>query len=236
MRRRSFLGAMLGLALPATADAREALVEPTLHVTAGGSSAPRVALTLDACTGLTDYRILDALIEHRIRATIFATGRWLDHNETAFAQMRKHDSLFRIENHGAHHVPAVLGSEPVYGIAPAGTIAAVEAEVRGGNDAIVARGAPAPAWYRDATAEYSPAAMVAIEKLGYRIAGFSLNADQGASLPTEAVIERLSAARDGDVIIGHINQPTRPSGAGIAIGAALLKARGFSFVWLDDAA
>ena len=41
-------------------------------------------------------------------------------------------------------------------------------------------------------------------------------------------------ARDGDVIIGHINQPKRSSGAGLTAGILALKTKGFTFVRLDD--
>nr|WP_295785658.1 hypothetical protein [Rhodoferax sp.] len=37
-------------------------------------------------------------------------------------------------------------------------------------------------WYRVAAAEYDPQAIEEINKLGYKIAGFSLNADDGANL------------------------------------------------------
>jgi hypothetical protein len=51
---------------------------------------------------------------------------------------------------------------------------------------------------------------------------------------TDIAAERISAAKSGDIIISHINQPTRPAGAGVAEGLLALKARGFSFVHLDD--
>ena len=53
---------------------------------------------------------------------------------------------------------------------------------------------------------------------GFGIAGYSLNADAGASLPAHSVAHRIAGAISGDVIVAHINQPTRPSGAGVAAG------------------
>ena len=44
----------------------------------------------------------------------------------------------------------------------------------------------------------------------------------------------VAAAKDGDVIIAHINQPSRPAGAGVVQGILKLKENGFSFVRLDD--
>src|SRR6185437_9695676 len=153
-------------------------------------------------------------------------GRRLAKNAETLKLLLAHPELFQLENHGAMHVPAVLGAEKLYGIAPAGTLAAVSAEVEGGAKAMAACGIAKPGWYRDATALYSPDALKLIRQMGYRIGGFSLNADFGASLPADKVHERFLTAEDGDVIIGHVNQPKRSSGAGIASGAIALKAKG----------
>jgi len=154
----SLLSAALLCAGPAVAS-QPGLVEPALHVAPGGAAGPRVALTFDACMGRTDMRILSTLIEHRMPATVFVTGRWLKHNKEAFAQMQAHPDLFEIENHGAMHVPAVDRPAKVYGIAAAGSPAAVEAEVKGGAVAIRAAGGADPRWFRGSTARYSPSAI-----------------------------------------------------------------------------
>jgi len=245
MRRRLFLAAALAatpLPAPAFATAHKnhplppGLFQPGLRIAPGGTTGPRVALTLDACMGECDHRILDTLVGEGIKATIFVTGRWLAHNAAAVATLKTHPQLFQLENHGAMHVPAVTGTELLYGIRPAGSLPAITSEIDGGAAAMAALGLPRPKWYRDATALYSGDALPHIRRLGYRIAGFSLNGDFGASLPAEKVHQRLLAARDGDVIICHINQPHRPSGAGVASGLVALKQEGFSFVRLDDAA
>jgi len=240
MRRRSLLAAVALATLPLPRPAlaamrRDGLIQPELGIMPGGAGAPHVALTLDACMGEADWRILDALVGNRIPATLFVTGRWLAHNAAALKVLLAHPELFQLENHGARHVPAITGAERLYGIAPAGTLAAVQAEVDGGAAAMAAAGIGKPTWYRDATALYSGDALLRIRQMGYRIAGFSLNADFGASLPADKVKGRLLTARDGDVIIGHVNQPRRSSGAGIAAGVVALKARGFAFVRLKDA-
>ena len=243
MRRCTLLALIAALPLPLPALARtrsDGLIEPELRIAPGDGASPRVALTLDACMGEVDLRILDALVANAIPATLFVTARWLAKNDAAVAVLKQHPDLFQLENHGAMHVPCVTGtmgtSKALYGIAPAGTLEAVAAEVAGGAKGMAAAGLNKPGWFRDATALYSADALALIRKLGYRIAGFSLNADFGASLPAEKVVERLLTAKDGDVIIGHINQPKRSSGAGIAAGIVQLKQRGFTFVRLADVA
>ena len=61
-------------------------------------------------------------------------------------------------------------------------------------------------------------------------------ADLGASLPAHAVEARIAAASNGDVVLAHINQPHRPSGAGVVAGVLALQRRGARFVQLDQTA
>jgi peptidoglycan/xylan/chitin deacetylase (PgdA/CDA1 family) len=129
----------------------------------------------------------------------------------------------------------VLGSAPVYGLKVAGTLAAIRAEVLDGADAIERATGRRPLWYRGAAGLYSPEAIPAIEALGFRVAGYSLNSDEGASLPAASVARRIAAAHDGDVLEGHINQPRRASGAGIATGLTALHDAGARFARLDQA-
>ena len=211
------------------------LVEPRLALSPQAGAGPRVALTFDACSGKTDPRILAALVDNRIPATIFATARWLRHNPDAIAILKAHPDLFEVENHGGQHVPAVDRPALVYGIPAAGSPEAVAKEVNDGAAALVAAGFPKPLWFRGATARYSPSAMAEIGTLGFRVAGYSLNGDDGALAPAATAQKRLATARDGAVIIAHINQPTRPAGTGIAAGILALKTRGVTFVRLMDA-
>ncbi|MCX8281360.1 polysaccharide deacetylase family protein [Phyllobacterium sp. 0TCS1.6C] len=213
---------------------RPHFVEPQLYVHQGGPDAPQLALTLDACSGQTDQRILDMLVANRIQATIFVTGRWLKRNPVAVATLLAHPDLFELENHGLAHVPAIDDQPTMFGLKTAGSLAAIQGEIDGGANAMQRAALPRPHWYRDATARYSTDAVALIHGLGYRLAGYSLNADMGASLLAGQVERRLEKARDGDVIIAHINQPTRAAGEGVVKGILALKARGFRFVRLED--
>ena len=210
------------------------IVEPQLHIARGGATSPQVALTLDACMGRTDHRILDMLVQNRIPATIFVTGRWIKQNPAAMAVLKANADLFDIENHGAMHIPAITNVPRMYGIKTAGSLEAVNREIDGGATAIIDAGGAKPVWYRDATARYSTDAIRLATRLGYKIGGYSLNGDQGASLLASTVERRIAAARDGDVIISHINQPTRSAGEGVVKGVLALKAKGMKFVRLKD--
>lgn len=197
--------------------------------------APRtVAVTLDGSSNNADPRILDVLINERIPVTLFVTGIWLENNPDVVKTLLAHPDLFQLENHGYYHIPPVIGTKRIYGLMPAGTMERVAEEVSKGHAAFIAAGAPAPTWYRGATALYSPEVIPMIEGMGYKIAGFSLNADYGASAAANVAKNLVAGAKDGDVIIAHINQPTRSSGAGIAAGLLKLKAQGVRFVLLKN--
>ncbi|MGV8856026.1 MAG: polysaccharide deacetylase family protein [Devosia sp.] len=231
---RRILGIVLAVLLGTMPAHAGDLLEPALTLPGAHTSPPRIAVTLDACMGDIDHRILDVLITQAIPTTIFATERWLRHNPATVAVLASHPELFDIEDHGRNHVPAVTGSEKPYGITPAGTLAAVDDEVLGGAQAITAAFGRQPTWFRGATALYTPDALAEIARLGYRVAGFSLNADFGASASAKTAASRIGSARDGDVIIAHINQPGRAAGAGIARGLLALKARGVQFIQLSQ--
>jgi peptidoglycan/xylan/chitin deacetylase (PgdA/CDA1 family) len=220
---------ILAAATPALGSS---LVEPRLTIHPAGRQQPHVALTLDACSGRTDMRIFDALVENHIPATIFVTARWLQHNAPALQLLLNHPDLFQIENHGARHLPAIDHPMKVFGLAAAGSPQAVNAEITGGAAAIRAATGQSPRWYRGATGKYSASALDLIARSGETVAGYSLIADDGARLSRSGVLHRLSKVMDGDVIIAHVNHPEKPAGLGLAQGILTLKSRGFVFVKL----
>ena len=223
--------AVAGSSLPAAATDRPIEIHQRL-VTRNGEKA--VALTLDACGGGFDADLIATLVEFRVPATIFATRKWIDRHPDGMALLNAHPDLFMIEDHGAAHVPAVIGANKrVYGLRGEPDIAHLNAEVEGGARAIEATGAPRPAWYRGATALYDLAAVGAIEAMGYRIAGFSINADAGATLSRRAIVARLQRVKPGDIIIAHMNKPASESAEALRDALPAMLHRGLRFVTLQ---
>jgi peptidoglycan/xylan/chitin deacetylase (PgdA/CDA1 family) len=211
------------------------LVEPTMHLKpVRDRDGKHVALTLDACTGKADERILRALIDNDIKATLFVTARWLRRNPQAVARIKAHPFLFKVENHGARHVPAIDWPMSVFGLKAAGSPDGVRREVEDGAKAIEVAFGTSPRWYRGAAAVYSPGAEQLIGSLHFKIAGYSLAGDDGATYSRARAAKVIAAAQSGDVILAHLNQPNRPAGAGVVDGLLQLKAKGFVFVTLDD--
>jgi peptidoglycan/xylan/chitin deacetylase (PgdA/CDA1 family) len=229
----TFLVALLPTA--AIAEPRPIEVHQVLAVS-GSADASVAALTLDACDGGFDADLIGFLIKNRIAATIFATKKWLDHNPAAVALLKAHSDLFDIENHGANHVPAVIGrNREVYGITGESDVAHLEREVMRGAAAVSAATGLPPHWYRGAAGEYDPEAIKRIEAMGFKVAGFSLNADDGATLSRRRVMARLKKVKDGDIIIAHLNKPDSDTAEGLIEGLKQLRDRRFRFVKLNEA-
>jgi len=194
-----------------------------------------VAMTLDACGGGFDRDLIQLLIDHRVPATIFATKRWLDHNPSGLALIKAHSDLFEVEDHGARHVPAVIGMDRrVYGILGHPDIAHLQAEVIGGAEAVGKATGVAPRWYRAATAEYDPEALAAIADMGFKVAGFSLNVDDGATLDKEAIVIRMRRIKRGDILIAHMNRPNSDTAEALAEILPSLLEQGYRFVKLGE--
>ncbi len=210
------------------------LLEPELHLSTNPNTTPRVALTFDACSGKTDERILQTLINNHISATIFVTARWIKRNPQAIAELKSNADLFEIENHGARHLPIIDFPIKVFGLEASGSAEAVREEIEGGAKAIEKTFGSKPKWFRGATGLYSVSAENIISEMDYKLAGYSLHGDGGASFSTNRTASTFAAAKDGDVIIAHINQPTKPAGVGVVEGILKLKAAGFKFVKLED--
>ena len=195
----------------------------------------KIALTLDACSGKYDDDLIEFLIRNRIPATIFATKKWLDQNPRGLSIIKSHLDLFDVEDHGEKHIPAVIGAgRKVYGIPGEPDVIHLRREVIEGAHAVEEATGIAPHWYRDATAEYDAQSIKEIGKLGYKIAGFSVNADEGATSKKIAIEKRLEHVKTGDVIIAHMNKPASDTAEGLAVGLAYLLKKGFLFVRLDQ--
>lgn len=236
-RRRLAQVALGALAFPSVSVAaeRDVPVEPHIRLANVPDNQRVVALTFDCCPGSFDTRIASVLVAERIPATIFITWLWMRRNPEGLKLLLAHPDLFTLQNHGELHIPPVLGDRTIFGIRCAGDIATVRKEVADGARAIELASGIAPRWYRAATGFYTPSVIPEIEAMGFAIGGYTYSADEGASLPASRVAARMAAAKSGDVIVAHINQPLRPSGAGVVEGLRMLQRQDATFVRLDQA-
>jgi peptidoglycan/xylan/chitin deacetylase (PgdA/CDA1 family) len=225
--------AVLLASLDSFAQPRAFEIHDRITLNAGPNN--RIALTLDACAGQFDEDLISFLVRNRIPATLFVTKKWLDRNARGLAILKGNLDLFDIEDHGESHIPAVVGAgRRVYGILGEPDMLHLRREVSEGARAIEEATGVRPHWYRGATGEYDQKAADEIRRMDYRIAGFSVNADAGATLSRAAVRDRLRHVKAGDVIIAHMNRPSSDTAEGMADGLIELLRRGLVFVRLDQ--
>lgn len=207
--------------------------EPVMRM-AHDRGPPTIALTFDACSGKADMRIIDTLVAERIPATIFVSGRWLHRNASVMQKLLAHPTLFQIENHGQQHLLASARASSAYGLKPASSPAAVAAEIEAGRNGIKNATGRLPQWYRGAGALYTKTGLQIVAHLGQKLAGYSRAPDGGAQRSSTATYREMMAARDGDVLLLHINHPEKPAGKGVFEAIIALKAGGYRFVRLDS--
>lgn len=209
---------------------------PAATTPAGGSGRPTVALTLDACDGgrgtSYDAGIIALLREKRIPATIFVTSRWMRGNPEALRDLAA-DPLFEIAAHGSRHKPCSVNGNSVYGIKGTASFDELAREVEGNARDIAAATGKRPRWFRSGTAYYDDVAVRVIRDLGLGIAGYSIAGDEGASLPAGKVAAKTLAAKDGDILLYHLNHPRSGTREGLERSLPALLEKGFVFVRLS---
>ncbi len=195
----------------------------------------KIALTLDACSGAYDDELIQFLIRNRIPATLFVTKRWIDSNPVGSKVLKANLDLFQLDNHGENHIPAVIGKgRKVYGIAGVPDLLHLRREVAEGAKAVRNLSGTPAQWFRGATAVYDREAAREIEKMGFKIAGFSINADGGGTLSQRQIIENVRQVKTGDIILAHMNKPRGYTAEGFSVALIDLLKRGFVFVKLNQ--
>jgi peptidoglycan/xylan/chitin deacetylase (PgdA/CDA1 family) len=196
-----------------------------------------IALTFDACGGpggsRYDGELIDFLRRREIPATLFLNSRWIDANPAVFRRLAR-EPLFEIANHGTRHRPLSVTGRSAYGIAGTRNAGEVYDEVAGDQVKLTRLLGAAPRFFRSGTAYYDDVAARIVTDLGLRPVGFSVNGDGGATFTPAEVRETVAHARGGDIVIGHMNQPSGGTAEGVAAAVPRLLTRGHRFVRLSD--
>ncbi len=203
---------------------------------AGKADQPVLALTLDACDGKKgagyDSGIIAFLRERKIPATIFVTSLWIRNNPDALRELAS-DPLFEIAAHGSRHRPCSVNGNSVYGIKGTASFAELVSEVEGNVRDITTATGKRPRWFRAGTAYYDDVAVRVIRDLDLGIAGYSIAGDEGASLPAAKVAAKTLAAKNGDILLYHLNHPRSGTREGLERALPALLEKGFVFVRLS---
>lgn len=201
-----------------------------------------IALTFDACGSSGDgydRELMDYLVRQGIHATLFINSRWIDKNrdiflELAGARTADNELLFEIENHGWKHKPCSVNGRSIYKIAGTGSPEEVVDEIEKNGIKILELTGRKPRFYRSGTAYYDEYAVQIAGILGYKVIGFSVLGDAGATYTAEQVEEALLSCEPGSIVICHFNRPEKETYEGIVRAIPRLKKRGYRFVKLED--
>ncbi len=213
-------------------------MEPEGTLTRAKDKGKVIALTFDACDGRKngcDRALIAWLIENGIPATLFVNARWIDAHRALLLELTG-NPLFEIGNHGVRHRPLSVTGKSAYGIAGTANVGEAFDEVEGNAEKIEALTGRRPLFFRSGTAHYDDVAARLVRAMGYRIAGFAVNGDDGATAPARTVRRNLLSVRGGEVVLCHMNRPGSGTFPGIKQAVPVLKERGFRFVTLSELA
>ena len=196
-----------------------------------------IALTFDACGGPRgsgyDASLIDALRSSGTPATLFLNQRWILAHPDLAAELAA-DPLFELANHGTAHLPLSVRGAAAYGITGTTDPGAVFDEIAGNRRTLTELTGVAPRFFRSGTAHYDDVAVRIAGDVGETVVNFDVNGDAGATFGAREVTAALSSVSAGSIVIGHMNQPTGGTAAGVAAALPRLTADGFRFVRLSE--
>ncbi|MGL5315493.1 MAG: polysaccharide deacetylase family protein [Peptostreptococcaceae bacterium] len=196
-----------------------------------------VALTFDACGGKNgsgyDKELIDYLINENIPATLFVNYRWIEANKDIFLELANNE-LFEIENHGYEHRPLSVADNSIYGINGTNSIDKVIEEIKLNENVIYELTGKKTRYFRSGTAYYDDIAVQIAEDLGYKLIGYSVNGDGGATFAKTEVENIIGKSKEGDIVICHFNQPQKYTYEGIKEALIELKNKGYKFTRLEE--
>lgn len=180
-----------------------AIVLPALGqaqvITSGPASCPGVALTFDLCpvrggSGY-DQRLIDYLIEHRIPATFFMSGRWIArHDEQVKTLLRV--PFFEIGTHGEVHAHLPMHPPDEQ-----------EREILGPVRLLKTKYDRRTSLFRPPYGEFDDETVEVARTLGLRFIMWNVvSGDPDPTLSAEQIERRLTAkTRNGSIIVMHAN-------------------------------
>ena len=168
-------------------------------ITGGAPTCKAVALTFDLCPVLQgtgyDAELIDYLIEHKIPATFFASGRWINRHDAEIKKLLA-VPFFEMGTHGrAHaHLAALDGD-------------AQRTEITGAVDLLKTRYGVAASLFRPPYGEFNDLTVKIVEQLGLQFILWNVvSGDPDPSLPAEKILAHLTAStRGGGMIVFHAN-------------------------------
>lgn len=197
-----------------------------------------MALTFDACGGPHgsgyDEELINFLRAHKIPATLFLTGLWIDAHPDKVKELAA-DPLFEIENHGLTHHPCAVAGETMYGIHGTANVDQAVDEIELNARKIEAITSRKPIYYRSATATTDEACAAIANSLYETIISYDLlSGDAVAGTPASVIKANLvNGAHPGAIVIMHMNHPEWNGAEALKQALPIWQQQGFTFVKLE---
>ena len=206
-----------------------------------------VALTFDLCeAGMEiagyDAGVIDYLRANKVKATLFAGGRWLIHHSERGAQLLA-DPLFEIGTHTWSHANLhmttgrALEDEIGGGVAAfAAASHALSARACVRQSADAARLPAVPKLFRFPFGTCTPEALAEVASEGQiAIQWDVVTGDPDPHIPPEAIARAvLNETKPGSIIIAHANGRGLSTAKALPLFVPQLRARGFEFVTVSE--
>jgi peptidoglycan-N-acetylglucosamine deacetylase len=187
-----------------------------------------LALTFDACPSSThggfEKQIIQTLIDSNISATFFLSGRWVVKHPKETRWLAS-ISLFEIGNHSYSHPHMTeLSRENV-----------VE-ELTKTQKLIIQTSGVTPKLFRPPYVEMNNPLLDIADSLGLRVVMYDLaSGDPDTNITAQALIHyAISAAKNGSIIVMHVNGRGWHTAEALPSIIAGLKRRGFRFVKVGE--
>lgn len=168
-------------------------------IKSGAPNCPGVALTFDLCPvkkgpGI-DTALLDYLIDHRIHATLFLSGKWIATHEEEVGRLLGFE-WFELGTHGDTHAHLPLYDAP-----------AQRAEIWGPVAYLNKRYAHRATFFRPPYGEYNDITVQVVKALGLRFIQWDIESgDPDPHLSTERILDRVTKRlKPGSIIVFHAN-------------------------------
>lgn len=197
-------------------------------VTGFKSSEKAVCFTFDACETVTpayfDKDLLNYIIENKIPATLFLSGRFIERNLEKVKALAKYDFI-EVENHSYSHANfKKLGKEAFIEDLKKNELFITEVLGR------------KPKFYRFPYGEYSEENLREAQKAGYKVVHWAFpSGDPDKSLTKEGLVSGvINRVKSGDILIFHINGRGWKTKEAFPEIVEVLRRRGYRFLLLKD--
>ncbi|PFP25717.1 hypothetical protein COJ96_18310 [Bacillus sp. AFS073361] len=190
-------------------------------ISEGSPQQKQIAFTFDAGSDAAGIRILDVLKKHKVKATFFLTGKWVEKYPSLAKKIVEEGH--EIGNHSYSHPDAVKT-----------TANALKQDIIKAEEAIMeATGKSPQPYFRFPFGSYNSTALKTVGAAGYPFSiQWSLDTIDWKQPATEVIISRIkSGASNGDIVLMHIGGINTPEAVDQVI--PWLKAQGYQLVPLS---